>query len=114
VRKKNPEIFSEGDYLPLDVSGPRSSHIVAYARVLPMACAIVVFCRSIAHLMPDDSTLKISASHWNGTCLVVPPELQGTFSNAFFPEETIILRTGNRIAQILSRFPVAILTSHSA
>jgi (1->4)-alpha-D-glucan 1-alpha-D-glucosylmutase len=114
VRKKNPEIFSEGDYLPLDVSGPKSSHVVAYARILPMACAIVVVCRSIAHLMPDDSTLNILASHWNGTCLVVPPELQGTFSNAFFPEETIILRTDNRIAQILSRFPVAILTNHSA
>jgi (1->4)-alpha-D-glucan 1-alpha-D-glucosylmutase len=114
VRKKNPEVFSDGDYLPLEVSGPRSGHIIAYARVLPNACAIIVFCRSMAHLMPGDGTLNIAASHWNGTCLVFPPELRGTFSNAFFPEETIILGTDNRIAQILSRLPVAILTKHSA
>jgi (1->4)-alpha-D-glucan 1-alpha-D-glucosylmutase len=48
LRNEHPKLFTEGDYQPLDVSGPHREHIIAFARRHGRDAAIIVVARSLA------------------------------------------------------------------
>ncbi|WP_315835045.1 malto-oligosyltrehalose synthase [Bradyrhizobium prioriisuperbiae] len=50
LRRTFPDIFTQGSYQPLDVSGPHSDHVVAYARQRRRDTLIVIVCRKFARL----------------------------------------------------------------
>ena len=58
VRKKHPDLFANGTYLPLQIVGPLADHVVAFAQILGDTASITIFCRSVAHLMPSDRGLR--------------------------------------------------------
>ena len=43
LRQQQPELFAKGVYVPLEVSGSRREHVVAFARELNGAYAITVY-----------------------------------------------------------------------
>ncbi len=48
LRGELSDVFTHGDYEPLDVSGPRAAHIIAFARRHQRDAAIVIVGRSLA------------------------------------------------------------------
>jgi (1->4)-alpha-D-glucan 1-alpha-D-glucosylmutase len=48
LRTELADVFANGDYEPLQVSGPHRDHVVAYARRLGRDAAIVVVAKSFA------------------------------------------------------------------
>ncbi|HEY0218339.1 MAG TPA: malto-oligosyltrehalose synthase [Afipia sp.] len=50
LRHELPEIFTQGDYVPLYVDGPHRDHVVAFARVYKKEAAIVAVSRHLAPL----------------------------------------------------------------
>jgi (1->4)-alpha-D-glucan 1-alpha-D-glucosylmutase len=111
VRKKSADLFSNGAYLPLDVEGPRSAHVVAFARTLGERTAITIVCRLTAHLLTGDGSLTIPRTKWSDTRLIVPPRLRAGFSEALRPPDLLSFDADAGIAQILPRLPVALLTN---
>ena len=69
LRRKFPKLFSEGSYVPLQVSGPRAANICAFARVHEGRFAIAVVPRLVAGLLEGP---KLPARAFEGTTIEAP------------------------------------------
>ncbi|MBF0372503.1 MAG: malto-oligosyltrehalose synthase [Alphaproteobacteria bacterium] len=75
LRKRRPDLFERGDYLPLSPRGDLARHLLAYARVREGGAAIVVVPRLIAGLWPEHNLLPPLRGAWRGTFVELPPVL---------------------------------------
>jgi malto-oligosyltrehalose synthase/4-alpha-glucanotransferase len=82
-RKANPLIFSEGDYVPLEVKGKYADHIFAFARSYKLTWYITVVPLNLAGL---------SITDWKDTCLIIPANAPEKFEN-------LLLKTNGRQKQ---------------
>ena len=122
LRRRDPELFERGDYLPLKVAGRRAPHLCAFARRLEGRLAVVLAPRLYLKLMGADTVAGDGPPHpplgveaWGDTTVQLPfaPEasLRGVLDGAEVP------LTGDRdqpaisAAAALQSFPVALLTS---
>jgi len=71
VRQQVPTLFRRGDYLPLIASGPRATHVLAYARADQTDVVVVVTPR--LWLGVDDLSAPIP---WAGTRIALPAAFQ--------------------------------------
>ena len=70
-RRRHRDLFDRGDYIPLQVEGARSRHVVAFARTLDGVTSITVAGRLFVAL--DAARLRPSGeSAWGDTRLVLP------------------------------------------
>ncbi len=69
LRASQPQLFAEGDYLPLMAEGPRAAHLVAFARRLGPAQLIA--------LAPRLTMECGDPEFWKGTHLPLPPSSAG-------------------------------------
>jgi (1->4)-alpha-D-glucan 1-alpha-D-glucosylmutase len=112
VRKNVPSVFSDGDYLPLEILGPMAEHVAAFARSSRGSCAITVICKSIARFLPEDHSLVFPVSHWRDTRICIPPPIQGQFSDVFKLDHVVSARQQIEAKELFSDFPVALLTNY--
>jgi (1->4)-alpha-D-glucan 1-alpha-D-glucosylmutase len=114
-RSQHPELYSEGEFLTLDVRGRRAEHITAFARRLHKNWAIVVVPRWLARagfpLPPQDI-----GNFWGDTAVqlprTAPTEWRNVFTNEFASAKG---KSAGRAIRIDSfgQFPVALLTPES-
>ena len=92
LRRRSPEIFGPaGTYERLRAAGPRAEHVVAFTRGGAVA--------AVAPRLP----LRLQGD-WQGTALELPP---GSWRDELTGEE---IAGGRRpVAEVLARFPVALL-----
>jgi (1->4)-alpha-D-glucan 1-alpha-D-glucosylmutase len=109
ARKKAAYLFSAGRYMPLEITGPSADNIVAFARVLHDWAAITLFCRRTAQLLGSNDFLSLATLCRNGTRLLIPPDLQGSFADALLADESVPIGPVVDVGQILHRLPVALL-----
>jgi (1->4)-alpha-D-glucan 1-alpha-D-glucosylmutase len=111
-RKAHLPLFLQGDYLPLEATGPQSKHVVAFARRLENSWALVAvprFCTGILAAGEHSFSPKV----WEKHVLSLPKEA---------PIDWVNLFTGEKIAspqrqrsrslpldRLLVNFPVALL-----
>jgi (1->4)-alpha-D-glucan 1-alpha-D-glucosylmutase len=100
ARRERPELFGAGSYQPLEPSGPRANHLVAFARVAHGgATAVAVVPRLVAGLLDG---ARLVPDRFAGT--VIPAT--GSFVDVLTGEE----REGPlRADQLFSTLPVALL-----
>ncbi|MFO7814051.1 MAG: hypothetical protein R6V21_13885, partial [Pelovirga sp.] len=107
-RHRSSLLFQDGDYLPLEVSGPGKEHVIAYARRLNNSYAITVAPRHLAGWLPDGTKLPMGKSVWQQTYLGLPVSgqfgWQDILSGTCLPGEAKIA-----IGTILQKFPVSLL-----
>ncbi|MDT8443435.1 MAG: malto-oligosyltrehalose synthase [Desulfuromonadales bacterium] len=107
ARNRNPLLFQEGDYLPLEASGPGKEHVIAYARMHNKIHAITVAPRYLAGWL-QEGELPLGHDVWQETFLNLPMSgqagWQDVLSGAHLAGETKIA-----IGTILQRFPVSLL-----
>jgi malto-oligosyltrehalose synthase len=111
LRNEMPELFADGDYVPLQTIGSLSDHVVAFARVWRNLRVITAFCRLPGQILAGDGSLGIP--DWKDTQIRIPSELQASFSNILMPK-TVVSGSEIAAAQLLNRLPVAVLTNHSS
>ncbi|MGI4814546.1 MAG: malto-oligosyltrehalose synthase [Janthinobacterium lividum] len=94
LRRRLPELFSDGEYLPLEVEGAHANSVIAFARRLEDAWVLVVATRLAAPLLDDDPTASpedhaiarshthtssplpyVPAPHWQDTRILLPTAL---------------------------------------
>jgi (1->4)-alpha-D-glucan 1-alpha-D-glucosylmutase len=77
LRAQHPELFRDGRYLPLVVTGERQEHAVAFARERGNQVLIVVAARLCSRLCPQPGELPVGAEVWGDTAIdlasVLPP-----------------------------------------
>lgn len=109
ARRRHPELFAEGRYDALEVTGACARNVVAFRRTLRDAEALVVAPRFVLALLTGEDRPLIPPDRWGDTA-VVPPEIR--------PGRTLRdLVTGARhegggplrLSELLKGFPAAFL-----
>src|SRR5262249_48304086 len=113
VRSSLPTPITEGDYIPLAVSGPHAEHLLAFARRLQHAVVVVMVVRRPARLLIP-VTIKIPPAVWDDTHLSLPLGLRAIrFSNVLDPRAPL---SGDGVVDIgaaFARLPIALFVSQA-
>ena len=109
------EVFENGSYVPLDVSGPRRDCLFAFARMHEESIAIACAPRMVAALVGDRPD-ALGRGTWENTRVELPTAFgvrqwreafTGTLIEALEDERGVALHA----AEIFEHFPIALLTS---
>ncbi len=120
LRNSLNDLFSDGSYLPLEVTGSKDKHICAFAREKNNRVAIIVAPRLYLTLMQGKKELPFAGTVWQDTEIRLPEQLAGIklrniFSDASWyitvPEEGPLLL---RVELLLQSWPVALLHGDAA
>ena len=122
LRRKHPELFERGEYLPLKITGRRASHLCAFARRLQGRVAVVMAPRLYAKLMgasgasdDDPSRPPLGSEVWEDTAVQLPSGLGAALHSVL--DGAQVSPSGEQgapmvaAAAALRSFPVALLTS---
>jgi (1->4)-alpha-D-glucan 1-alpha-D-glucosylmutase len=97
VRRKYPHLFHGARYTPLYADGGREDNIIAFSLADAKDCVVAVAPRLFAHLLESDKP-------WGESSLALPAgEFLDVMSGARHAGGRV------RVAELLSRFPVALL-----
>ena len=110
LRAEWPDLFSTGDYQPLEVVGAQAARVIAFLRRNGGERMVVVAPVRVASLLDGADRPIVEPSRWQDTEVVLPP---GTASNAWFDVMTGTRRRSSsrrlRVAELLTDLPVAVL-----
>jgi (1->4)-alpha-D-glucan 1-alpha-D-glucosylmutase len=112
-RSKHQQLFSEGDYLPLEAVGSKSEHVCAFARILEDEVVLAVVPRLLVRLTGEVEQPPIGRQVWEETWLSLPYEEVGrAYRNIFTGEVLSVVEQNSMVglpmASILFCFPVAL------
>jgi (1->4)-alpha-D-glucan 1-alpha-D-glucosylmutase len=111
-RRARSDLFLEGEYLPLEATGPLERHLVAFARRLGEKCAVTIVPRFFRHLVPE-GTLPLRGL-WEDNSISLPEGTEGVrLRDAITGDELVPETLSGRLAipvwKALSKFPVCLL-----
>jgi (1->4)-alpha-D-glucan 1-alpha-D-glucosylmutase len=108
-RKAHPALFAEGGYLPLEVSGPRDQHVIAFARRHESETLVVAAARWFTRLGQRVHPWPEAELDWGDTRIAVPSP--GTYHHLLAGEtlETAGDEPSLPAARLFARFPAALL-----
>jgi (1->4)-alpha-D-glucan 1-alpha-D-glucosylmutase len=113
-RRRNPDLFTCGSYIPLDACGAKKESLCAFARRHQGVTAITVVPRLSARLTGQVGSPPVGPV-WDDTGLVLPAELRKSRYRNLFTGEVLEGFNASQpsdllsVASILESFPVAIL-----
>jgi (1->4)-alpha-D-glucan 1-alpha-D-glucosylmutase len=115
-RRERPGLFSQGEYLALESTGPLADHVFAFARRDGQHLAIVVVPRLITRLIADPTTPPDKIA-WQDTRLVLPADYSGVqWHNVFTGEMLSAVESDGRCSLCatdgLAYFPIALFVGH--
>ncbi|MDQ3386041.1 MAG: malto-oligosyltrehalose synthase [Actinomycetota bacterium] len=112
LRRENPDLFERGEYVPLEVVGEKSDHILAFARRLEDNATITITPRLQATLIPEDGLLVPPSHVWADTGIEIPEGLASLqFHNVLIGESVRATSQNLSVAETLRDFPVALLVA---
>ncbi|GAB6191600.1 malto-oligosyltrehalose synthase [Desulfocastanea catecholica] len=115
LRRDRHDLFTDGSYLPLEVTGSRSHHICAFARKKNDQVMVAVAPRLYVTLMQGKRELPLADSVWHDTTVQLPEDLVGMqLHNIFSDEPEPLIEADNRppsikVGRLLQSWPVALL-----
>lgn len=110
LRRQFPELFTEGDYHPLEVSGDGQSHGCAFVRRHGDEHALIVVPRWTVSLPIPVGSPPTGSEAWGDTHLILPPGIAADEWRDVFTGGRHVPAGGTlRFADLLQRFPVALL-----
>ncbi|MBI4736167.1 MAG: malto-oligosyltrehalose synthase [candidate division NC10 bacterium] len=113
-RRRFPDLFRSGAYVPLTIVGQHAANVCAFARRNQTRAVVTVVPRLTAHLTDNGARLPLGAGVWGDTWVVLPEEFPGgSCTNLFTGAEVQAVERdgGARLAagDLLADFPVALL-----
>jgi (1->4)-alpha-D-glucan 1-alpha-D-glucosylmutase len=116
LRKERPELFQQGEYVPLPVLGTKAEHVVAFTRKFENASAMVIAPRLIGSLLNERELPPIGPEVWGDTHVVIPSCPCSTrYRDALTGEALNLSGNGDaltiHVAEALAKFPVALLAT---
>lgn len=114
LRARWPEVFRDGDYLPLMVRGEHAVHACAFARRFGNRAMIALVPRLPTRLLGERNILPMGAEVWGDTALEVPSELAGLKWNNVFTGERYMATNKFKLGRLLAYFPICLLAAEDA
>ncbi len=115
LRNRRPELFREGEYIPLRVTGEKAKHVLAFARKSADMVLIIAVPRLCAELLGSKLDLLGNREIWADTSLELLPTIETRFGNLFTGEVVESERHGNTetvpLTRLFANFPGALLIS---
>jgi (1->4)-alpha-D-glucan 1-alpha-D-glucosylmutase len=119
-RRADPELFSDGEYLPLSTAGTKSDNLFAFARSTGSKLAIVAVPRLIAGLLYDHKQVPRGRKTWGKTQVILESDMRPVrWRNVF--TGVVFTATEDRgeapsldAVDLFADFPVALLVGESA
>jgi len=113
LRQEQPDLFQQGEYLPLPVEGARANHVVAFARKSGSRLAMVVVPRQIAGLLNDSDLPPIAPDAWQDTRVAIPFSNSAEKCRNVLTGEVLEIQENNghatiAVGRLLAAFPVAL------
>jgi len=113
-RKENREIFENGDYVPLDVTGAKGYNVCAFARVEKNAHFLTIVPRFITQLIPQPGDLPFGKEVWADTFVIIPfgrtdSKYRNIFTGEIIPATNHKDTNGLFLSEIFINFPAALL-----
>jgi (1->4)-alpha-D-glucan 1-alpha-D-glucosylmutase len=112
-RRDNPGLFSQGQYVPLEMTGVAGEHAFGFLRRRGEDEAVVVVPRLLTQLLSPAAVLPLGKAVWGDTSVLLPQGSTGPYHNMLTGE---CLGTTARdrqpalpLALVLADFPVALL-----
>jgi (1->4)-alpha-D-glucan 1-alpha-D-glucosylmutase len=110
LRRAQPRLFTEGQYLPLKVEGEHADNLIAFARELDGTWLIVIASRLASALLGDSTTPRIPADRWGDTHVRLPDALSGHALERLFDGMTVTPKQeGLSATEVLQHLPLALL-----
>lgn len=109
ARTENLEVFREGNYLPLEVSGKFKEHIVAFARSNGNKTIVTIAPRFFTSLIQPGQH-PLGQEIWDDTSLKLPAAAPSGWKDAI-TEQPVQANGTLHIGEALKHFPVALLVS---
>jgi len=103
LRSEMADVFTQGDYEPLDVSGPHRDHVIAFARRRGRKAAIVVVGRWFAP-MTQNGRMWPSADQYQGELLAKGYVVRNTAGR-------ILAHEAIPLSMLFRHFPAAALSA---
>jgi (1->4)-alpha-D-glucan 1-alpha-D-glucosylmutase len=116
LRRREPSLFIDGDYVALRTEGPESAHIVAFARYYGTRLVVAAVPRLMSHTHLASPASQFPASVWDGTRLVIRPSGVKGFRHLFTGERIFPDATGEYLqtTDLFRTCPVALLIADDA
>ncbi|KTT57237.1 maltooligosyl trehalose synthase [Pseudomonas oryzihabitans] len=112
LRKQQPQLFTEGRYLPLTVVGSHADQVLAFARTWEQQAVIVIVPVHASDLMQSDGNLRFSAEAWQDTRIKLPETLSMyRFGETFAPASVHDQKKELSVGEVLARFPLGLLST---
>lgn len=108
LRWRHPDLFAHGDYVPLESSGERKEHVVAFARQLRGDAVIVVAPRLVHSAVSGGSLL--GGDYWKNTALSLPEGIRSL--REAFGHDAVSNQNGRvTLAELFRQRPFALLVA---
>jgi (1->4)-alpha-D-glucan 1-alpha-D-glucosylmutase len=104
-RHRRARLFRDGRFLPVQASGRRASHVIAFARRLGRAWSLVAVPRLTVALAPE-GVLPVDPKIWNGTRLELPESAPRRWTHALTGD---VVEDAGDLASLFARLPHALL-----
>jgi malto-oligosyltrehalose synthase len=116
LRRQQPALFQQGEYQPLEVSGAKANHVVAFARNSVDQTALIVVPHLIVSLLNGADLVPVGDEIWSDTRLVVPNgkssrRYRNIFTMGVVQAEDKERASAIEISKILTQFPAALLVA---
>jgi (1->4)-alpha-D-glucan 1-alpha-D-glucosylmutase len=108
-RQAHKDLFLEGDYISLKVTGEKKDSVCAFARRLNHSWAIVVAPRLVARLCPP-GTFPLGGAAWKNTAIQLPSRAPAQWNGPFTGDNFTASGNSIPLAQAFARLPFALLT----
>lgn len=111
LRRRFPELFAVGDYVPLNVTGARQKHLCAFARNCQNETVVVVAPRLVYGLTGGDPVVPLGQAIWKDTHLNLDGcRSRGQMRN-WLTGEPVAGHNTEAVGHLFSAFPIAVLTA---
>jgi (1->4)-alpha-D-glucan 1-alpha-D-glucosylmutase len=114
-RRSWPELFAEGDYVPVEAMGSAAEHVVAFARRQGEREALVAVPRLVGGLLRGKAVDPLGAGVWGNTRLAIPTTESGTAYRDVFTGQILRSVAGSddattlALAEVFTALPFALL-----
>jgi (1->4)-alpha-D-glucan 1-alpha-D-glucosylmutase len=111
ARRRDPELFLHGRYQSLPIDGPRSDHLVAFARIVDGRTLVVVAPRFTLSLSRDEGP-PVGERVWESTRVMLPAPAR--FLNVVTGERIEAAEGGLPVGSALATIPVGLLLADTS
>jgi len=115
-RHQHSVLFSEGEFIPLEVVGQQSEHVIAFLRRQGRDQVIAIIPRWVAKI-PASSDVSATTDFWRGTNLLLPEGSPVSWNDVFTASSTEAKGEAGKqwitVGDLLKDFPIALLTTNS-